>query len=358
MTKIYPIIMCGGAGTRLWPLSVKAKPKQFHALVTDKSLLSETVARADHAETLNLADPGFVCALDSREQVIVDSQAAEYTPGRIILEPCARNTAPVTAIAALDMMERDPDGLILLLPADHHIADPIGFWACVSKGVKAAKSGQIVTFGIQPTRPETGYGYIQSGAAQGETVAVKRFVEKPDLDTAQDYLSSGDYFWNAGIFLFSAKAMVEAFKAHAPDILESCRATLAKSENKAESLYLDAASFADVRSESIDYAIMERAENVSMVAPVDVGWTDIGSWQALADHLSVDEKTVTQGDVIAVTCEGGYIRSEGPLIGAYGLKDMVVIATKDSVLVLPSDQSQHVKDIVAELKSGERVEKL
>lgn len=351
MTKIYPIIMCGGAGTRLWPLSVKGKPKQFHALVTDKSLLSETVARADHAGELNLASPGFVCALDSRGQVIADCQAAGHTPGRIILEPCARNTAPVTAIAALDMLERDPEGIILLLPADHHIADPAGFWDCVGKGVDAAKSGQIVTFGIQPTRPETGYGYIQAGAAQGETVSVKRFVEKPDISTANGYLASGDYFWNAGIFLFSAKTMVDAFKAHAPDILDSCKATLSKSENKVESLYLDAASFADVRSESIDYAIMEQAENITMVAPVDVGWTDIGSWQALSEHLSESGEPVTKGDVIALNCEGGYIRSDGPLIGAYGLNNMIIIATDEAVLVIPAEESQNVKALLTEIKS-------
>jgi len=282
MAKIYPVIMCGGAGTRLWPLSRKAKPKQFHAISTSNSMLQETVARASHAKGLDIAPPSFVCALDHADEVDAQSRAAGFESLRIILEPCPRNTAPVASIIALEIAKIDPDGLILLLPADHHVNKPEAFWEAVKAGEAAAKQGYLTTFGIKPTRAETGYGYVRSGnELDANAVNVDGFYEKPDEKTAQAYLEAGGYFWNAGIFLFSPSAMIKAFEAHAADILDSSEKAMAKASRNAARLYLDPSEFAACRSESIDYAIMEHADKVAMVPNVDIGWNDIGSWEVI-----------------------------------------------------------------------------
>ncbi|MEE9347707.1 MAG: mannose-1-phosphate guanylyltransferase/mannose-6-phosphate isomerase [Robiginitomaculum sp.] len=362
MTIIYPVIMSGGSGTRMWPLSRKARPKQYHALVTERSLLQETLLRLDAPQMdFKIGAPSFVCA--AHHEALITEQCAQAggAPHKIILEPFGRNTAPVAAIAAQVIGESDEDALILLLAADHHIDDKDGFWRCVSAGVDAAKDGQLTVLGIQPSRPETGFGYIKRGAAMGEDVyGVQAFVEKPDSARAQAYLDSGEYFWNAGIFLFSAKAMNAAFETHAPDILAASKATLAASDDTQNVITLDPTAFRDCRSESLDYAIMEAASNVAMVAPVDVGWNDIGSWSALAQMSHKrDDMEPEIGDVVSIDCKNNYIRaSEGVTVAAIGLDNIVIVATGDAVLVMAADKAQDVKKVIAQLKAKDATELL
>ena len=354
MTVIYPVIMCGGAGTRLWPLSRRSKAKQYHALMSQHTMLQETVQRMGFSGALNIAAPSFVCA--AADEQIVREQCADIgvTPLHIILEPMGKNTAPVAAIVSLLFADKEESDLVLLLPADHHIADARQFWDCVAQGVKTAQNGQLITLGIQPDKPETGYGYIRQGEKIADHVYnVQAFVEKPELAKAKEYLRSGEYFWNAGIFLFSPEAMIGSFQAHASQILNHCRETIKNSCWQDTSMLLDRDSFSKCESMSIDYAIMEHADNVALVAPVDVGWNDIGSWTALAElkqtHNS-DELHV--GDIINIDCKNTYMHSDGPLIAGIGLENLIVIATDDAILVLPKDQAQNVRQIVARLKAA------
>ena len=366
MQKIYPIIMCGGSGTRMWPLSRKSKAKQYHAIISETTMLQDTILRLVQddiqSDVIEVAGPSFVCGKNDETVIKEQSRDAGVTPHRIILEPMGRNTAPVAAIIADLIHQDDPDGLILLMPADHHIADKSEFWNCLTRGLPAAQEGYLTTFGIQPTGPETGFGYIQTGSQLFDNVnAVKAFVEKPDLETAKSYLASGDYFWNAGIFLFSPKAMIKAFEAHANDILEASRLAISASKTQDSSLYLDADKFSKVRSESIDYAIMEAANNVVVISPVNVGWNDIGSWLAVRDFAQNEDGNSDAshvGDVIALDCKNSYIRTDGPVVAAIGLEDMVVVAHEGAILIMPADRSQDVKKIVAQLRADERADKL
>jgi len=357
MTTIYPVIMCGGAGTRMWPLSRRAMPKQFHALASDKSLLQETICRVAEypkIESVSVAAPSFICAASDEETIRLQCKAENITPYKIILEPQGRNTAPAAAVISKVIENQDPDALILLLPADHHIADTAKFWRSIIKGIKSAKTGYLTTLGIQADYPETGYGYIRRSKALDEDVyAVDAFVEKPDLATAQTYVKDGNYYWNAGIFLFSASAMITAFQTHASDILEDCILAIDHGDNVADKVALDPRAFAKCRSESIDYAIMETANRVAVIAPVSVGWNDIGSWATVRDRSDSND-----GDIIAIDCEGSYMRSEGPLIAAVGLKDMIVVSTPDAVLIIPADRAQDVKAIVEQLKKTGRTDLL
>ncbi|MBL4852647.1 MAG: mannose-1-phosphate guanylyltransferase/mannose-6-phosphate isomerase [Robiginitomaculum sp.] len=354
-TKVYPVIMCGGAGTRMWPLSNKAKPKQYHSIVSEKSMLHETILRLGFAENLDVQAPSFVCATEHENIVREQCKDEGIEPHRLILEPMGRNTAPVATTIARLIQQDDPDALVLLLPADHHIADPQGFWAHVSKGVSMAQDGYLMTLGIQPTGPETGFGYIKTGKpAQENTFTVEAFVEKPDKQTAEMYLSTKKYFWNAGIFLFSASSMLEAFEKCAPDILQSTDVTLGHSKEIGTSLYLDAKHFELCRNESIDYAIMENADKVGIIAPVDIGWNDIGSWAAVRDLLMEKQEpgtTITVGDVVELDCTNSYIRTDGLKVAAIGLDNMIVIATADTILIAPADRAQDVKTIVGKLKA-------
>ena len=353
MTTIYPVIMCGGAGTRMWPLSRRAKPKQFHALASEKSLLQEAVRRvADHKEIkdIKVAAPSFVCAAADEDMIREQCAAENIVPHKIVLEPMGRNTAPATAVISKVIERSDPEGVILLLPADHHIADTAEFWRCVLKGVTTAKSGYLTTLGIHAAHPETGYGYVRRGKSVSDDVyTVDAFVEKPNLTTAESYVADGRYYWNAGIFLFAAKAMLRAFETHAPDILTDCEAAIKKSAVGPGTLSLDAEAFKKCRSDSLDYVIMEKADKVAVIAPVAAGWSDIGSWATVRDMSES-----THGDVIMLDCEGTYVRSEGPLVAAIGLKDMIVVSTPDAVLIVPADRAQDVKAIVEQLKSTGR----
>lgn len=364
MTTIYPVIMCGGAGTRLWPLSRKDRPKQYQALIGDRSMLAETIARAERApSSLKIAAPTMICGEGQEKLADTESRNAGWPPRAIIVEPFGRNTAAVAAIAALDIAASDPEGAVLLLPADHHMTHPEGLWSGVEAGLSAALNGRIVTLGIQPDGPETGYGYISCGEAIGDKVyEVSAFKEKPDALTAQRYLKSGGYFWNAGIFLFSAKSMITEFEALGPDILKACDSALSKSARDGVFRYLDQEAFEACRSKPVDIEIMERTERAAIVAPVEAGWDDIGSWAALSalkhELNGLESSSPSEGDVLAINCEGGMIRSDGPFVAAIGLQNVVVIAEGGAVLVVAEDQAQSVKDVVKQLKSAKRTELL
>ena len=341
--KIQPVIMSGGSGTRLWPMSRVATPKQFLNLVTDKSMFQDTVLRARNGADTYL-DP-VIIAGGKHGAIIGDQLAAiDIEPGGIILEPCPRNTAAVAAVAAAWTAQNHDDALILLMPADHHISDPEGFRDAVARGAEAAKQGYIVTFGIKPAYAHTGYGYIQTGEPVIDSVyGVKAFKEKPEKDVAEQYLEDGGFFWNAGIFLFGAKAMLEELSSHAPEIRNAAERALEESVMSGAARRLDEDEFLKCPSNSIDYAVMEKTDKAAIVAPVDVGWTDIGSWSEVQTDND-NEK------IIALDSDGAIIRTAGPAIAAIGAKDMIIIATDDAVLVARRDNAQEVRNVVEELK--------
>lgn len=345
---ITPAIMCGGSGTRLWPLSRTSAPKQYHALVGEESMLEQTLSRVAGGE--RFADPLIIAASADAERV--RAQARGTAGGvTVIGEPVGRNTAPVAIVASLHVAKRDPEGLVLLLPADHHVADPEGFRRAVAQGEPLARQGHLVTLGIDPVSPETGYGYIKRGTRLGDGVfAVERFVEKPDRATAERYLAEGGYSWNAGIFLFRARDFLEEAQRFVPVIVEETRKAYDRAAGKEGILHLDEASFAQVPADSIDYAVMEKTNRAAVVAPVSVGWNDIGSWAAVSalDDGAGSEK------VVSIDCEGTFVRSTGPLVATLGLKDVVVIATDDAVLVVDASRTQEVKTIVEQLKTKGR----
>lgn len=342
MTLITPVILCGGAGTRLWPLSRQQRPKQMLALTGTDSMLRQTVAR--------VSDPALYGApLVVGGTAQAEAIAGEVPAGRLILEPAARNTAPAIALAALNAA---PSDVLLVLPSDQVIADSQGFDAAVERALPLAEDGWIVTFGMTPDRPETGYGYVKRGAVLADGVfAVDRFVEKPDSATAKAYLAEGGYDWNGGIFLMRADVLLDGLAQHAPAILAAARGAVARQETEGARIRPDAAAFAASPSLSIDYAVMEKAAKVA-VAPVSIGWSDIGSFEALHQISPQDAAgNVQAGDVIALDTANCLLRSDGPLIAAVGVSDLVVIATADAVLVVPKEQSQRVKDIVDRLKA-------
>ncbi|HEY7809929.1 MAG TPA: mannose-1-phosphate guanylyltransferase [Allosphingosinicella sp.] len=341
---IIPVILSGGSGTRLWPLSRKARPKQLLPLVGERTMLQLTADRVSHQS--RFAPPLVVTAAHHADDV--EAQLGPDT--RLILEPFGRNTAPAIALAALAC---DPEDLLLVMPSDHLIAEPERFRAAVEKGIPAALNGALATFGIAPTRPETGFGYIRRGSETLPGVFhVDRFLEKPDNATAIAFLAAGGYDWNAGIFLFKAGAFLDALATHAPDILNAVRAAMPAAVAGSGRLAPDAEAFAAVRPESVDRAVMEHARNV-VVVPVDAGWSDLGSWEALHAASAADaEGNAIHGDVRAISASGCLIRSEGPLIVAVGVSDLAIVATGDAVLVMPLVQSQRVSEAVAQLNAA------
>ena len=352
MATIYPVIMAGGTGTRLWPLSRKAKPKQFLPLLSGQTMLEDTLERLSAIKGAEVAAPTVICG-EAHEHLVQDIFRHSGRPLKhLVLEPVGRNTAPVAVIAADLVAAEDPDGLILLLPADHHIADPAAFADAVSTGIAAASDGYLTTFGIEPTRPETGYGYIHRGSALANGVyTVDRFVEKPDCQTAEAYLADGHYTWNAGIFLFQAASLLEEASKHAKEITTASREVLASSPRTGNLIRLDAERFAAVPANSIDYAIMEETNRAAVVGPVRMGWNDIGSWHAvrtMTDNGEPDSRTIIKD------CKNAYVRSEGPLVAAIGLDNVVIIATGDAVLVVDADRAQEVKDVIDALKAAGR----
>ncbi|WP_416394650.1 mannose-1-phosphate guanylyltransferase/mannose-6-phosphate isomerase [Allohahella sp. A8] len=357
------VILCGGSGTRLWPLSREAFPKQFLSLTHAGSLLAETIARigkleADRLLIVSNEEHRFLVAATLQNQGLKASTGGNA----IILEPSARNTAPAIALAALEALETDPDAMLLVLPADHVITGTETFVAAVATAVEAARSGAMVTFGIVPDSPHTGYGYIRSERAEGRAaddstpMRVTEFVEKPDQATAERYVASGEYLWNSGMFVFRAARFLEELKKFRPEIHEACQAAFAGKTRDLDFLRVDEARFNACPDDSIDYAVMEQTDS-ALVVPLDAGWSDVGSWSALYEMQSKDaDGNVARGDVITEDVSGCYLHSEGRLIAAIGLQDHVVVETDDVVLVAAMDRVQDVKKLVAQVRAKARDE--
>jgi mannose-1-phosphate guanylyltransferase len=339
--RIVPVILSGGSGTRLWPMSVTERPKQFLPLTAAETMFQLTLARA--ADPERFAPPVIVA--NARHADLIEEQMAGLVSGAIILEPCARNTAPAIALAALEA----GDAALLVMPSDHVIADEVAFAQAVARALPLAEDGWLVTFGITPDGPETGYGYIKVGAAIAADVhQVERFIEKPDRQTAEAMIAAGGHSWNGGIFLFRADAYLNALEIHAPDMLKAAKKAMATAQREGKRILPDAEAFAACPSDSIDYAVMERADKVA-VAPVSMGWSDLGSWDALYEIGEKDAAgNVIGGDVIAQAATGNLIRSDGLHISVAGVEDLIIIASGNDLLILPRGQSQAVKGLGAE----------
>lgn len=353
--RIVSFVMSGGVGSRLWPLSREDNPKQFHDFSGDGSMLAKTLRRLT-------ARPGgetpifLIAAERHAERVHADLAGLDLSGGGPLFEPTGRNTAAAVALAALRTLSEFGDSLVLVVPSDHEIATPKQFWQSVEAGSEAALAGRLVVFGIRPTQPETGYGYIEVSGENSGVFDVSRFVEKPDLATAQSYLEAGTFYWNTGIFLFRAGAMRDAFAAFQPDIWQATEAAYKAATSDLSGLYMPLDLYAAIPSNSIDYAIMERAKDIGMV-PAGFRWNDLGSWQSLLDVGPADAKgNVLVGDVVAIDCENSYIRSDGRLLSAIGMKDVAIVSTADATFVAPVSHSQHVKKIVEQLEKSGRLE--
>jgi len=318
-------------------------------------MLQETLQRTSGLEA---AGPLVVCNEEHRFMVAEQLRQMEITASGLILEPAGRNTAPAVALAALQALKTDPDALLLVLPADHLIQNVEAFTAAIARALPLARAGRLMTFGVVPTSPETGYGYIQCGDSTGEEglFALNRFVEKPDTTTAEQYLQSGDYLWNSGMFLLSAEAYLAELEKHAPQILAQCRESMDASSSDLDFVRPDAEIFALCPSDSIDYAVMEKTDRGGVVA-LDCGWSDVGAWSALWETSARDENSnVCKGDVMLHNCSGSYVRSDSRLVAATGVNNLVIVETADAVLVADRDQVQDVKQIVNKLKEQARSE--
>lgn len=355
---IHPVILSGGSGTRLWPRSRSNTPKQFLSLVGDETLFQSTALRVKAMR--DVAPVVTVCAEDHRFMVGEQLQAIGMPSGGILLEPVARNTAPAIALAALHVVQQDAKGVMLVLPADHLIRNEAAFRDAVAAGLAQAEAGALVTFGIQPDAPVTGYGYIRIGHAQDARVhAIGAFVEKPDADRARAYLDSGEYLWNSGMFLFRADAYLRALEKHAPLILAAARAAYGAAARDLDFIRVDADAFAASPSDSIDYAVMEHATNAAVV-PVDCGWSDVGAWSSLWEVADRDaDGNVQLGDTIAIDTGDSYLQAaDDRLVAALGVRDLIVVDTADAVLVAHRDRVQDVKALVDRLKAEDRTEHL
>ena len=351
MSIIQPVILSGGSGTRLWPLSREAYPKQFLPLAGDNTMLQATWQRV---APIAARGPLVIANEEHRFVAAEQLQQVGAEPAAIILEPMGRNTAPAIAVAALEATRDGADALLLVLPSDHVITDEAAFRAAVQAAAGAAEAGKLVTFGIVPTGPETGYGYIKAADGQGVR-AVERFVEKPDLDTATGYVASGQYYWNSGMFLFKASRYLQELERFQPQMLAGSRAAWQQARRDTDFTRLDKDAFAAVPSDSIDYAVMEKTAD-AVVVPLDAGWNDVGSWTALRDVSHQDgDGNAHQGDVIAIDCRNTFAYGQR-LVAMVGLDDVIVVETDDAVLVGKGDRMQEVKTVVAQLKAGGRSE--
>jgi mannose-1-phosphate guanylyltransferase/mannose-6-phosphate isomerase len=363
---LVPVILAGGTGTRLWPLSRDLYPKQLLNLVGADTLLQSTVLRFAGLE--NVSAPVVICNDHQRFMVAEQLRAIDIDTASIILEPVGRNTAPAVAVAALTAMAQDPDAVLLILPADHHIQHPLSFQRTVKIGQRYAEQGYLITFGIVPHAPETGYGYIRKGAPVSAASGIKKpqkpavayaideFVEKPDLETARNYLNSGDYFWNSGMFMFRAARVLEELNTFVPKMVLACQAAIASGRKDLDFFRLGKEAFAACPADSIDYAVMERTDAGAMV-PFDAGWSDLGSWEALWQAGEKDAGgNVLKGDVLVHDVKNSYLHATGRLIAAVGLSDHIVVETADAVVISPMDRVQEIKGIVDRLKQAGRVE--
>lgn len=358
---IVPVILCGGSGSRLWPMSREQYPKQLLSLVGERSMLQDTLSRLEGIE--NQAEPILVCNEEHRFMVAEQVRQWKRDPGGILLEPQGKNTAPAATVSALYAADRVEDPLLLILPADHVIRNPEAFRDAVLRGLDAAREGKLVTFGIVPDQPETGYGYIRTDcnvrdieAEDADVRPVHEFVEKPDRRTAEEYVRAGCYLWNSGMFMFTASSYLEELQAHAPDILRECRRAYETGSRDMDFFRLGADAFGACPANSIDYALMERTDRAAVV-PLEAGWSDVGSWTALWEVEDRDESgNVCKGDVLCKDVANSYLHSTERLIAGVGLQDLVVVETKDAVLVADRERGQEVKDIVKSLERQERQE--
>ena len=352
---IIPVILAGGTGSRLWPVSRELHPKQLLGLVNDKTMLQNTVLRLSGGK--DMAPPMVVCNENHRFMVAEQLRQIQKPPQDIILEPLGRNTAPAIAVAALQAQSQGEDPTLLVLPADHSIANVDALLSAVEAGEDLAQQGHLITFGIVPQAPETGYGYIKKGRAlQGEAATIDQFVEKPDQATAQTYVDSGEYCWNSGMFMFKCTDFLEELKSFSPDILTACTQAWEEGEKDLDFFRLGKEAFSNSPEDSIDYAVMEKTQK-GVVIPLDAGWNDVGSWEALWQMGDKDEaNNLIRGDALLHQVKGSLILAENRMVAGIGLENMIVVETKDAVLVAPRERSQDVKKIVEKLKKENRCE--
>jgi mannose-1-phosphate guanylyltransferase/mannose-6-phosphate isomerase len=354
VTLLIPVILSGGAGTRLWPLSREMYPKQLLALTGKHTMLQDTVLRL--GGIAGAQPPIVVCNEAHRFTVAEQIRALGAKASAILLEPAGRNTAPAVALAALKAQAIHPDATLVVAPADHVIRDARSFQVAAETAVGLAEAGKLITFGIVAHAPETGYGYIRRGDGEGPAYPVAQFIEKPPLDVAAQFVSSGDYFWNSGMFVFKAARYLAELEAFAPDILEASRAAFGAAMTDLDFIRIDQAEFEKCRSESIDYAVMEKTRD-AVVLPLDAGWSDVGSWSSLFDALPADEEgNVLQGDVLVHDTHDCYVHSTSRLVAAVGMDDHIIVETKDAILVAPKGRVQDVKELVAAIKKAGRSE--
>ncbi len=354
--RIVPVILSGGSGTRLWPVSRESFPKQLWPLVSDRTLMQETALRAQGD---GFAPPIVVCNHEHRFLIAEQLRAAGVVDARILLEPVGRNSGPAIAAAALLVAEEDPDAVLWMMAADSSITDTAALQAALVLAAVAARAGRIVTFGMRPTAPETGYGYIEAGAALRDAPgvhAVARFVEKPDAATAAQLVADGRYLWNSGMFVFTARTLLEEMETHAPQVLPPVRQAVAERRADLDFIRLDETAFKACQSISLDYAVAERTARAAVV-PAAIGWSDVGSWSALWELGDKDAAgNVALGDVLLEGAENCYVRSDGMLAAVVGLTDVVIVVTDDVVLAMHRDRAQDVKMIVERLKAAGRSE--
>ena len=356
---LFPVILSGGSGTRLWPLSRTLLPKQFLPLVSDKSMLQDTVRRLDGLQ--DLSPPLIICSNDQRFLAAEQLRDIGVTPLVQVLEPVGRNTAPAIAVAALEAVARDPDAVLLVLPADHLIRDVPHFHAAVLKATQLAATGRLVTFGIVPSAPETGYGYIERGdsiANVASGFAVAQFVEKPDAEKAARFVAAGRYYWNSGMFVFRADRYLEELGKFQPEVLKASKQAWEGRTQDLDFCRLDEPAFAACPSISIDYAVMEKTDAAAVVE-ADIGWSDIGSWSSLWQASTPDQLgNVPIGDVHLDEVTNSYVRADGRMVAAIGVDNLIIVETSDAVLVAHKDKAQRVKDMVESLKAKQRDEYL
>jgi len=353
---ITPVVLSGGSGTRLWPLSRKLHPKQLLPLLNETSLLQDTINRLKGLE--NLEPTVVICNEEYRFMVAEQAHSTSVGTSAIILEPIGRNTAPAIALAAINAVKADEDAVLLILPADHDIKNTDAFHDAIKVGLQQANKGQFVTFGIVPDKPETGYGYIKSASSVGvnEVSKIDQFVEKPELEVAKKYLEEGGYYWNSGMFMFKAAEYLKALQEFAPKIYTACQAAVEASKKDMDFIRVGADEFSSCPSDSIDYAVMEKVAN-AVVIPVDIGWSDVGSWSALHEIGEQDKNNnILIGDTKSITTKGCYVRAEHKLVTTLGVEDLIIVDTDDALLVASKNHVQDIKEIVESLSTENREE--
>ncbi len=348
-----PVVLAGGSGSRLWPKSRAALPKQFLSLTSDSTMLQDTITRLEGTKA---SSPIFICNDAHRFLVAEQLRQKKINHGGILLEPVGRNTAPAIALAALHATINGEDPILLVLAADHLIKDTSAFHSAIVDAQDLAEQGKLVTFGIVPDQPHTGYGYIKAGGQIGSGFSVSEFVEKPEISTAQDYVASGNYFWNSGMFMFKASRYLEELKKFNPEMLDVCQRAIDTETPDLDFIRVDHDIFSTCPDDSIDYAVMEKTDSAAMV-PLDAGWSDVGSWTSLWETASKDPNgNVTVGDTILENTKNSYVNAEQRLVSVIGLEDVIVVETKDAVMVAHKDDAQSIKNVVNTLKAEQRPE--